>query len=187
MCSEKYESVDVKYHSTVAFLSFCLKLPKKDNFGPIFKGFFSGNITFWQIEGAEVKHDNTFFKFWHKNSKIRYFQCKSSFYLHEALYELKFTSLKTKLLPNISKLCCYFPFPVLNKKTNFFFKKNHISCVYYLLSQRFLYLMTVKLPKVRNNLLEEMNPQRNCTVSKNTYFQQIFMGAEKKIKEIFRR
>ena len=33
------------------------------------------------------------------------------------------------------------------------------SCVYYLLSQKFLYLMTVKLPKMRNNLPEEMNPE----------------------------
>ena len=80
----------------------------------------------------------------------------------------------------------YFPFPVLNRKL-IFLKKFQISSVYYLFSQRFLYLTTVKLPKVGNNLLEEMNPQRNCTVSKNTYFQQIFMRAEKKIKEFFRR
>ena len=26
-------------------------------------------------------------------------------------------------------------------------------------SQRYLYLITVKLPKVRNNILEEMNPR----------------------------
>ena len=61
-------------------------------------------------------------------------------------------------------LIIYFPFPLLNRKTqkNKFF----ISCVYYLLSQRFLYLMTVKLSKVRNNLLEEMNPEWDCIVSK---------------------
>ena len=46
--------------------------------------------------------------------------------------------------------------------------------------------MTVKLPKVRNNLLEEINPEWDCIVSKNTFFQQIFMGTEKKSKEIFR-
>ena len=46
-------------------------------------------------------------------------------------------------------------------------KKNHISCVYYLLSQRSFYLMTVKLPKVRNNPLEEMNPKWDYIVSKN--------------------
>ena len=51
----------------------------------------------------------------------------------------------------------YFSFPVLNQE-NIFLKKNHISCVYYLLSQRFLYLMTIKLPNVRNSLIEEMNP-----------------------------
>ena len=72
----------------------------------------------------------------------------------------------------------YFPFPAFKLK-NYFFKKILISCVYNLLSQRFLYLMTVKLPKVRNNLLEEMNPEWDCIVSKNTCFQQIFMGTEK--------
>ena len=45
--------------------------------------------------------------------------------------------------------------------------------------------MTVILPNVRNNLLEEMNPQWDCIVSKNTCFQQISMGTEKKSKEIF--
>ena len=44
--------------------------------------------------------------------------------------------------------------------------------------------MTVKLSKIRKNLLEEMNPQWNAIVSKNTCFQQIFMGTEKKSKEI---
>ena len=78
----------------------------------------------------------------------------------------------------------YFPFPALNRKL-FSQKYFHISCVYYLLSQRFLYLMTFKLPKLRNNLLEEMNPQWDCIVSKSTCFQQIFMGTEKKSKEIF--
>ena len=42
----------------------------------------------------------------------------------------------------------YFPFLVLNRKTILSKKKkNQISCVYYLLTQRLLYLMTVKLPK----------------------------------------
>ena len=58
----------------------------------------------------------------------------------------------------------YFPFPILNRKTQE--NKIFISCVYYLLSPRFLYLMTVKLSKVRNNLLEEMNPEWDCIVSK---------------------
>ena len=78
----------------------------------------------------------------------------------------------------------YFPFLVL---INLFFqKKICISCVYYLLSQRFFYLMTVKLRKVRNNLLKEMNPKWDCIISKNTCFQQIFMGTEKESKEILR-
>ena len=59
----------------------------------------------------------------------------------------------------------YFPFPLWNRKTIFSKKKKkHISCVYYLLSKRFLGLMTVKLPKVRNNLLEEMNPEWDSIV-----------------------
>ena len=78
----------------------------------------------------------------------------------------------------------YFPFPILNRKTQK--NKIFISCVYYLLSPRFLYLMTVKLSKVRNNLLEEMNPEWDCIVSKNTFFQQIFMGTEKKSKGIWK-
>ena len=38
---------------------------------------------------------------------------------------------------------------------------------------------------MRNNLREEMNPEWDCIVSKNTCFQQIFMETEKKRKEIF--
>ena len=45
--------------------------------------------------------------------------------------------------------------------------------------------MTIKLPKVRNNLLEEMNPRWDRIVSKNTCYQKIFIGTEKKSKEIF--
>ena len=45
----------------------------------------------------------------------------------------------------------------------------------------------VKLPKVGNNLLEDMKLEWDCIFTKNTYFQQNFMEAEKKNKEIFRR
>ena len=45
--------------------------------------------------------------------------------------------------------------------------------------------MTVQLPKVRKNLLKEMNPKCDWIASKNTCFQQTFMGTEKKSKEIF--
>ena len=76
----------------------------------------------------------------------------------------------------------YFLFPVLNRKTIF---SKFISCVYYLLSQRFLYLMTVKLPKVRNNLLEEMNPEWDCIVSKTRAFKKFSWEQKKKSKEIF--
>ena len=64
LCLEKNEGADIKYHSTVAFSSSTPKIPIKDNFGPIYKKvFFARKITFWQNEGAEVKHDNSFFKF----------------------------------------------------------------------------------------------------------------------------
>ena len=43
----------------------------------------------------------------------------------------------------------------------------------------------IKLPKVRYNLLEEMNPEWDSIVSKKTCIQQIFMGPEKKSKEVF--
>ena len=75
-----------------------------------------------------------------------------------------------------------FSVPVLNRKT-FFFKK--VSCLYYVLSQRFLYLMTIHLPKMGNNLLEEINPQRDYIVLKNTCFQQIFMRAQKRVNKFF--
>ena len=79
----------------------------------------------------------------------------------------------------------YFPFLV--KQTNYFFQKNfHISCIYYLLSQRFLYLMTVKLTKVRHSLFMEMNRKWDRIVSKNTCFQRIFMGAKKKRSIVFK-
>ena len=45
--------------------------------------------------------------------------------------------------------------------------------------------MTIKLSKVRNNLFEEMNRQWDCTVSKHTCFQRIFMGKKKRAKKLF--
>ena len=39
--------------------------------------------------------------------------------------------------------------------------------------------------KVRNNLLDEMNPQWGCIVSKNMRFQQIFRGTERRVKKFF--
>ena len=38
------------------------------------KGIFPGNITFWRIRGADVKHDSSFCNFWPKSGQIRYFQ-----------------------------------------------------------------------------------------------------------------
>ena len=47
--------------------------------------------------------------------------------------------------------------------------------------------MKAKLAKLGKNILEEINSQMQSIVSKNTCFQQILMGAEKKSKEIFGR
>ena len=85
------------------------------------------------MEGAEVKHDNSFLKVQPKNIKIRYFQCKSTFYLHAAFYELKFTSLEIKLLPNNMLLQSYFLFPVLNRKTIFHLPFTHLLLFFRLL------------------------------------------------------
>ena len=64
------------------YSSFFEFQPKNTKIGQfwsyIYKIFFATNITFWQTEGAEVKHDNSFFQvLTYKNSHIRYFQCKS--------------------------------------------------------------------------------------------------------------
>ena len=75
----------------------------------------------------------------------------------------------------------YFLFPVLNRNTKNIDIFRYLTCF-----QRSLYLITVKLLKVRNNLFDEMNPEwGECTVSKNTCFQQIFMGTETMSKENF--
>ena len=131
-----------------------------------------------KFEGAhDIPQHSSFFEFQPKNTQIRQFWS----YIWKSVFLKKYYILTTILSQS------YFSFPVLNRKTFFYFfkKKIHISCVYYLLSQRFFHLMTAKLPKKRNNLLEEMNPEWDCIVSRNTCFQQIFIATEKKSKEIF--
>ena len=62
----------------------------------------------------------------------------------------------------------------------------HISCVYYLLSQRFLYLMTVKLPNMRNNLLEEMNlPIRLHCLKKQVLSKNFHWRQKRRVKNFF--
>ena len=78
-----------------------------------------------------------------------------------------------------------FSFSCIETEKLFLQKKFHISYVYYLLSQRFLYLMNAQLPKVRNNLLEEMNPEWDCIVSKTRAFKKFSWEQKKKSKEIF--
>ena len=71
---------------------------------------------------------------------------------------------------------------------NTFFNRTPLGDCFYLLFAftKIFVFNTVKLPKVRNNLLEEITAEWDCIVSKNTCFQQNFMGTEKKCKEIFR-
>ena len=72
------------------------------------------------------------------------------------------------------------------KQKNYFFRITLIYFAFTICFHKDLYLMTVKLPNLRNNLLEEMNPKWDCIVSKNMCFPQIFMATEKKSNEIFR-
>ena len=58
LCLEKFEGADVKYHSKEVFSG-----SSRFKVGPKFwKVFFTRNTTFWQIEGGEVKHVNSFFQ-----------------------------------------------------------------------------------------------------------------------------
>ena len=45
--------------------------------------------------------------------------------------------------------------------------------------------MEVKLPKVGNNLLEEMNPERNCIVSKTCAFYKFSWEQKRRVKNFF--
>ena len=119
-----------------------------------------------KFESAHVKYQP-------ENNVIRSFQCKvwCSFYLHEALYEL----------------FCFFPFPLLNRKTTLS-KKFHISCVHYLLSQRFLYLIMHKLPKVRSNFFEESKrwtPNETALFQKTSAFNKLPWEQKRRVKNFF--
>ena len=79
----------------------------------------------------------------------------------------------------------YFPFLVLNRKTILSKKKKKKSNLLRLLlayAKTFVF-NDGQITKVGNNLLEEIDPQWNCIVSKNTCFQQIFMEAKRKVKK----
>ena len=80
----------------------------------------------------------------------------------------------------------YFPFLVLNRKTILSKKKKKSNLLRLLLAYAKTFVFNDgQITKVGNNLLEEMDPQWNCIVSKNTYFQQIFMEAKRKVKKCF--
>ena len=71
------------------------------------------------------------------------------------------------------------------KHKNYFFEKNsYFLRLLFAFTKIFVFNDGQKLTEVRNNFLEEMNPQWDCIVSKNTCFQQIFRGTEKKSKKI---
>ena len=45
--------------------------------------------------------------------------------------------------------------------------------------------MTVKLPKVRNNLVEKKNPEWDCIVSKTRAFNKFSRGQTRGLKKFF--
>ena len=62
LCSEKFESADVKYHSTVVFPSTSPKIPISDKFYSKFKKVFLQEVLHSDKLNGEVKHDNSVFK-----------------------------------------------------------------------------------------------------------------------------
>ena len=70
-----------------------------------------------------------------------------------------------------------FPFPALNRKTIFYFKKK--KSYFLRLRSAFTKIFVFnngQITECYSNLLEEMNHKWDCIVSKNTCFQQIFVG-----------
>ena len=78
----------------------------------------------------------------------------------------------------------YFPFPVLNRKTIFSIKFSYFLRLLFLFTKIFV-SNDGQITKGEKFVLKEMNPQWDYIVSKNTCFQKIFMGTEKKSKETF--
>ena len=62
LCFEKIEGADAKYHSKVAFRVPAKKCQNKAILVLYLNVSLARNTTFWQIEGAKAKHDNSFFK-----------------------------------------------------------------------------------------------------------------------------
>ena len=68
-CLEEFEGANVKYHSVAVFSSSSSKIrqkkyPNKTNVVlNLKKVFLARNMTFWQIEGGEIKRNNSFFEF----------------------------------------------------------------------------------------------------------------------------
>ena len=62
LCLEKFESADVKYHSTIVFLSSRPKIPQSDKFDSKFKKVVLQEVLHSDKLNGEVKHDNSFFK-----------------------------------------------------------------------------------------------------------------------------
>ena len=68
---------------------------------------------------------------------------------------------------------------------NFCSKQNRYFYVYYLLSQ-ICFEIKVKLPSVRNNLVEQINHQFDYILFENTCFQRVLIGSrEKRTKYLF--
>ena len=73
--------------------------------------------------------------------------------MHETLYEQAYKqSYYLKSLSYVVTI--FFSVSCIKQTNNFFQFFFHIYCIHYLFSQRFFYVMMIKLPKVKNNLFK---------------------------------
>ena len=99
------------------------------------------------------------------------------------MYEHNFTSLKTKLLANISKFCYYNRILSLSFPKQFSYS---IRLLFIFTKVLVFFEIVVKLTQVKNNLHEQINPQWDCIVSKTRVFNVFQWETEKKeVKKFF--
>ena len=133
-------------------------------------------MQFLKFECANFTHSNRLY--FQISSRLKLLKLgnlseKSFSVLQETLYAINLMSSKSKLLINISKFCynrvlCFLQNMVNEKlvQNNF-----HISYVYYLLSQRLLYLLKPK-PNYRRGEIIFLSRSNTC-------FQRILIGNRK--------
>ena len=90
---------------TIFFSNSNPKVPESHIFGFKFKHFLR-NLKSGKSEGADFKYDNSFFKWQHKNTKIRHFwsQIYGFLFLHQTLQQDKFEGADLKHDNNVFKL-----------------------------------------------------------------------------------